>query len=290
MFVDEVKPGVWRVSTSTDWPRPHVGICGSMHGDEPCGGNAIRRIIDALEGGALEPGGGTVFLVHANPEATARRVRHTDGGADLNRLWDFSFMETLRRDAWGYEHQRVVELKEALGDLDVFLDLHSAATPTPAFAVTNAIARADEIAQRIGVSFVVQSWYGLADKVIIGYLELAGVPALSVECGAHHDPAISDNAYRIAVNFLRETRAIGGELEPLRNPPPRTVHVIERITKPSDEFQFGSPWKGFEELEPGTLVGRDRVTEIRATERCYSVLPNDRVAVGDDVIYLAVDA
>jgi hypothetical protein len=32
------------------------------------------------------------------------------------------------------------------------------------------------------------------------------------------------------------------------------------------------------------------VTEIRVSRRCYAVLPNDEVEVGDDVIYLAVDA
>ena len=66
-------------------------------------------------------------------------------------------------------------------------------------------------------------------------------------------------------------------------------NVVETITKPSDEFGFGAPWKGFQELEPGTLVGRDRVTEIRVSRPCYAVLPNEDVEIGEDVIYLAVD-
>jgi len=288
LIIEELKDGVVRVSATEDCPRPFVGVCGSMHGNEPCGGDAVDRIARELRGSVLQPGIGTLFLIQGNPEAISEGRRHTTQGDDLNRLWDFSFTESLRQEAWGYEHHRVLDLKEVLGDLDVFLDLHSAANSTPPFAVSNGVPGVDDIAKRIGVSFLVQSWYGLADKVIIGFLRLTDVPALSVECGAHDDPAISDKAYRIALSFLQVTGALNDRTQPQGNEV-RTVHVVETITKPSAEFHFGSPWTGFQELEPGALVGRDRVTEIRATRRCYAVLPNEDVEVGDDVIYLAVD-
>jgi succinylglutamate desuccinylase len=288
LYIEELKPGVLRISASPDWPKPHVGVCGSVHGDEPCGAEATRRIADAFENGELEPAAGTVFLIEANLEARAQGRRHTPTGDDLNRLWDFRFTETLRQEAWGYEHRRVLELKEVLGDLDVFLDLHSAGTSTPPFGVSNGEAPIDDIAKKVGISFLVQSWHGLADKVIIGFLKLAGVPALSVECGSHDDPDISNTAHRIAMNFLRVTGAID-DGEKTNGTEVRTVHVVETIAKPSEEFVFGSPWTGFQELEPGTLVGRDRVTEIRVSRPCYAVLPNEDVEVGEDVIYLAVD-
>jgi succinylglutamate desuccinylase len=260
-----------------------------MHGNEPCGADAIQRIASAFEDGALEPAKGTVLLIHGNPEASSQGRRHSRGGDDLNRLWDFEFTETLRREAWGYEHHRVLELKEVLGELDLFLDLHSARTPTPPFGISNGEASIDDIAKEVGISFLVQSWYGLADKVIIGFLKLAGVPALSVECGSHDDREISDTAHRIAMNFLRVTGVIDDGNE-TNGTEVRTVHVVETITKPSDQFGFGAPWTGFQELEPGTLVGRDRVTEIRVSQPCYAVLPNEDVEVGEDVIYLAVDS
>ena len=288
MFIEEVKPGVLRVSASAEWPRPYVGVCGSMHGDEPCGALAIHRIAGDLESRTLAPAAGTIFLVHANPRATSLGRRHTAEGDDLNRLWDFGFTETLRPEAWGYEHHRVLELRKVLGDLDIFLDIHSAKTATPPFGVSNGEANIDDVAKRIGISYLVQSWYGLADKVIIGFLKLAGIPALSVECGAHGDPLIVEKAHGIAMSFLCATGAIE-DCSRADAAAVQTVHVVETIAKPSEEFHFGSPWKGFERLEPGTLVGRDRVTEIRVSRPCYAVLPNHDVEVGDDVIYLAVD-
>jgi succinylglutamate desuccinylase len=260
-----------------------------MHGDEPCGALAIHRLAGDFESRALTPAEGTLFLIHANPVATSLGRRHTPEGEDLNRLWNFEFLDTLRQEAWGYEHHRVLELKEILGDLDIFLDLHSAKTATPAFGVSNGEANIDEVAAQTGISFLVQSWYGLADKVIIGFLKLAGVPALSVECGAHSDPEIAEKAYRIALSFLCATSAVE-DCRESNGTEVKNVHVVETITRPSEEFHFGAPWTGFQLLEPGTLLGRDRVTEIRVSQRCYAVLPNEDVGVGDDVVYLAVDA
>lgn len=289
MYIEELERGLTRVSAFADWPRPYVGLCGSMHGNEPCGARAVQRMAEDFQMGRLTLAGGTVFLIHANPEATAQGRRHTRTGADLNRLWDFEFVKNLRSEAWGYEHHRALQLKDTLSNLDVFLDLHSATTTTPAFGVTNGEPPIAEIAKRIGISYLVESWYGLADKVIIGFLKSSGVPALSVECGSHDDPKVSDKAYEIALSFLRATGTID-DGEDLAANTVQTVHVVERITKPSHEFGFGAPWKGFQRLEPGALLGRDRVTEIRVNRHCYAVLPNERVEVGDDVIYLAVDA
>jgi succinylglutamate desuccinylase len=260
-----------------------------MHGNEPCGALAVQRIAGDFESRALLPEKGTLFLIHANLEATSLGLRHTPEGEDLNRLWDFEFKRTLREKAWGYEHRRALELKELLSELDILLDLHSAGTSTPPFGVSNGEGAIDDLAKQIGISYLVQSWYGLADKVIIGFLKLAGVPALSVECGAHGDPDISETAYRIALSFLRATGAIDDGVAVERSEV-QTVHVVEKITRPSAEFRFGTQWNGFQVLEPGALLGRDRVTEIRVGRRCYAVLPNENVEIGDDVIYLAVDS
>jgi succinylglutamate desuccinylase len=289
LHIEELKPGVLRVSASADWPRPYIGVCGSIHGNEPCGALAVQRLAGDFESRALAPAKGTLFLIHVNPAATSLGRRHTPEGEDLNRLWDFAFVDSLRQQAWGYEHHRVLELKGLLGDLDICLDLHSAKTETPAFGVSNGEREIEEVAKHIGISYLVQSWYGLADKVVIGFLKLAGIPALSVECGAHSDPELASKAYRIAMSFLCATGAIE-DCRESNSTEVQTVHVVETITKPSDEFRFAAPWTGFQQLEPGTLVGRDRVTEIRVSKACYAVLPNEDVDVGDDVIYLAVDA
>ena len=87
MYIEEVKPGVLRISAYENWPRPYVGVCGSMHGDEPCGALAVQRLSGDFESRALAPEKGTLYLIHANPVATSLGRRHTADGDDLNRLW-----------------------------------------------------------------------------------------------------------------------------------------------------------------------------------------------------------
>jgi len=116
----------------------------------------------------------------------------------------FSFVENLREESWGYEHHRVLELKDVLGDLDIFLDLHSANTPTPSFGVSNGEAPIDAIAKQIGISYLVQYWYGLADKVIIGFLKLSGVPVSVIK--TPYVAKIGTEAGPIARSLLRNRR------------------------------------------------------------------------------------
>lgn len=280
--------GVIRLSRSEGWPRPWVGVCGSIHGNEPCGGEAVADLRREIEGGGQALEAGTLYLIHANPEASRQGLRHTADGADLNRLWDFAFETALRRDAWGYEHHRARELAPVLETLDVLLDVHSAFAPTPAFAVTNGLARADRLARQIGAAFVVRAWDDLADKVIVGALGRRDVPALSVECGAHADPGTVDVARRMIRHFLEATGVLRAD-EPPALEDPVAVRVVETITRPSEAFRFSTPWRGFQKLDAGTVLGRDEVTEIRVGRACYAVLPNDTVAVGEDTVYLAVD-
>ena len=288
MFVEEIATGVSKLSEGQPCRRPYVGICGALHGNESAGYAALRQLGGQLERGDLTLEQGTLFLIQGNPEATAHGLRCTATGYDLNRLWDFAYVDRLQMSAWGYEHHRACELKPILEDLDLFLDLHSASAPTPAFAVTNGVPAAEEIAERLDVPFVIRSWSDLADRVIIGFLGTKGVPSLSVECGSHDDPQTAAEAYRIARNFLRAAAVLGGDWEATRNGA-RSVRVVETISKPSPEFRFATSLSGFQRLEPGTLLGRDRVTEIRVSEGCYAVLPNEEVEVGEDVVYLAVD-
>ena len=282
-------PGIVRISSDPAFPRPHVGVVGSVHGNEPCGRDAIASLRSSLERGHLALRAGTITLVHANPKATELGVRHTEDGADLNRILDFAYVDTLDKRAWGYEHHRALELRLVLEDLDALLDIHSSGSPTPPFAITNAIAPCGQWASALDVPFVIDAWDTLADKITTGVLERRGKPALGVECGAHNDSATSDNARSLATQFLVVAGVLEGDASP-RVTAPKRVFVRETITKPNAEFKFARPIAGFDKLEANTLIGRDGLIEIRTALDCYAVLPNDNVPVGKDVLYLAVEA
>lgn len=274
-------------SRDDDRPRPHVGVLGAIHGDERCGLFVVERLIDAVERGELAPTAGTWVLIHGNPDATDEAVRHTRGGADLNRLFDYAFERDLPEARWSPEHARAHALRPVLEDLDVLLDLHSASWPTPPFAIINDVPEAARIARCLGFDFVTQGWSGpglLMDKVTIGVLQRRGLPAVSVECGSHGGDETTEAAWACTLRFLRATGVLDGEAAAND---PTFLEIVEIISRPSEGFRFTRPLRGLERLEAGDVFAADRVAELRTREPCFVLLPNDTVEVGRDMVFLA---
>lgn len=284
---DPAVPGVTRISASPDLPRPHVGVLGTVHGDERCGIETIERLIAGVREGELAPREGTWVLIHGNPAATEVNRRYTRGGHDLNRLFDFGFELDLPRERWSPEHERAHALKPVLEDVDALLDLHSASWPTPSFALINDVPASADLARRLGFDFVTHGWAGpglLMDRVTIGIMQRLERPGLSVECGQHGDPATVEEAYLVALRYLRAMRALDGEAE-LGDP--MFLRVTEIIHRPSEGFRFTRPIRGLDQLEAGEVFAADRIAELRVREPCYVLLPNDSVPVGRDMVFLA---
>lgn len=270
---------------------PHVAIVGGIHGNEHCGPQAMRQIETQLQDGTLRLDRGRVTLIDANPEALEFNRRHTQGGDDLNRLWAFDFESRLAREAWGYEHHRVFELRDVIDNVDLLLDLHSASEPTPPFAICVDPKVSLDIATRLGTQFVVRQWDSLEDKVMIGYLAKRGTPSVVVECGLHFDPAIAAAAQETIYRFMHATGILRRLPSGIRkmSTPPTIVHVVEAIQKRSPTFELERVFHGFEHIPRGTTICRDQVSEVRAHQDCYVVLPHPHVRVGGDIIYLATE-
>jgi succinylglutamate desuccinylase len=285
--IDPDVPGVTRISTDPELPRPHIGILGSVHGDERCGLAVIERLVAAARRGEMAPTRGTWVLVHGNPDATALDRRYTRGGADLNRLFDYRFVDELPRERWSPEHERAFALKPVLEDLDALLDLHSASWPTPPFAIINDVPASAELARRLGFGFVTQGWSGpglLMDKVTIGVMQRVDKPAVSVECGTHGEDATVEAAWSCTLRFLQAIDSLEGEAP---RGEPTFLEIVEIVSRPSENFRFTRPIRGLDRLEPGEVFAADKVAELRVREPCFVLLPNDAVPVGSDMVFLA---
>ncbi len=268
---------------------PHIAVVGGIHGNEHCGPQAMAEIERELQQGDLRLSRGTLTLIDANPEALNFNRRHTQDGDDLNRLWEFDFERRLAREAWGYEHHRVLQLRDAIANVDFLLDVHSASEPTPPFAICVDSGKSLKIASHLGTEYVVQQWDSLEDKVMIGYLAKRGIPSVVVECGLHFDPTIARAARETIFRFMHATgllKHLPPEIK-RKSSPPTIVRVIEALQKRSATFELDRAFHGFEQIAKGALICRDRLSEIRARKDCYAVLPHPHVSVGGDILYLA---
>lgn len=280
--------GVVRVASSREMPHPHLAIVGAVHGNERCGAEAITRLQAELSSGALTLSHGTLFLVHGNPDAREAALRHSLRGTDLNRLFDYRFIDELALANWTVEHHRALALRPLLESVDAVLDLHSATAPTPPFAIASRVASAEPFAAALGLDYVTLGWDGpglLGDQVLLGPLTRRKLPAVAVECGQHDDPASAEVAYRCARAALAY---FGLTRDPLpAAPAPQRLLVRAAIKRPSAGFRFALAFRGMEAVRAGVLLGSDEHVQLSASRDCVLIMPNDQVAVGDDMLYVA---
>lgn len=277
--------GIWRIARSPDWPAPHLVVVGGTHGDEPCGLQALQKLREAAQDGTLPAFEGTLVLLHGNPEATRQGRRFTEGGTDLNRLFDFAFEQQLSRDHWSYEHERAQMLRPLLEQASALLDLHSTSQPTPPFVIATELEGSARLADALGCEFAVKGWIGpgmLGDRVMLAPLDVRHAPSVAVECGAHTAADAGATAHRVALAFLKH---MGGQ--PADTARPRWLRLHDAVRKPSSEFRFTESWRGFQRLEAGTVLGQDAMLELKVRAPGFIVMPNDRVPVGGDMAYLA---
>ncbi len=279
--------GVEMVSRSASFPRPHIGIMAALHGDEVCGLEVHRRILERAKAGTLPFGEGTLFLIHGNVQAWSEGQRYTETGYDLNRICDLKFRENLPEEDWGYEHHRAVELVPLLRELDGAVDLHSASSPTVPFAV--ALPGAVEMACKLGLQWVTYNWdeaSDIADGVALARVAERGKPVAAVECGQHQDAGAADVGWSVLTRYLDALGLWTEILDPIAEPP-RVLKVFLALPKKTEGFRFVKPLRGFERIDEGQLIGRDGTIEMRAPADAFAVLPNDTVPLRKNVVYLA---
>lgn len=281
--------GVVRVASSAELPRPHVAVLGAIHGNEPCGIRAIERLRAELAAGQLEVRGGTLYLIHGNPPATEQRARYTGGGTDLNRLFDYRFVTELPREHWVYEHHRALALRPVLESVDVLLDLHSTTAPSPAFAIASPVQASRALADALLLGYVTEGWEGpglLGDRVVLAPLSRRGLPGVSVECGQHEDPEAASIAYQCIRRALGYLGIVAGGATQKSGKATR-LQLRAAIKRPSPGFKFDRPLASMQKLAAGDIIGSDQDVTISARRECYVIMPNDNVAVGEDMLYIA---
>lgn len=282
--------GVVRFVSALGLPQPHVAVFGAVHGNEVCGLRAIERLSAEVLAGELPLTAGTLTLVHGNPRASELQERHTRGGVDLNRLFDYRFIDDIPVNHWTYEHHRAIELRPLLESVDVVLDLHSTTAPAPPFAIASPLPASLELALALGLPYVTQGWDSpglLGDRVVMAPLTRRGLPGVSIECGQHGEAPAVDVAYACLRRCLEQLGMLSGGPPATHAAPCTHLWIMAAVKRPSLAFRFARPLSSMQQLQAGELIGSDGVLALSAQCHCYVIMPNDSVPVGDDMLYIA---
>lgn len=297
---------------------PRLIVTGAVHGNETCGTVAIRRLMAEMAAGRIVLSSGFLTLVPvANPLAYQRGQRQ--GDRNLNRR--------LIPAATPVEFEDHVAnwLCPLLAEHEVLLDLHSFRGEGEAFVLvgpennqgaiepfTHAGAEL-AMAMRLGVRRMVDGWLSTyargvtrrqqrlgpgADPVAVAnadarfgvgtteYMRSTGGYAATLECGQHQAPEAPEVAYRAILNTLIHLGMIEGDS-------PEVMHEMEalRIYDVIDKFhaddRFVRPWRSFDELQPGELIGiRHDGSEVRAEFGGRMIFPDSAAQAGEEWFYV----
>lgn len=230
---------------------PTVAVVGGIHGDEPCGVEAVEHVL-AEHPEVARP----VRFVIANEEAVAAGRRYLE--RDLNRAFPGS------AEAPTHEGRLAHRIGEAVGDCTT-LALHSTQSYEHLFALVHDV---DDLARavcpRLSVDAVVET--GMAEGRIF-----ESVPAtVEVECGYQGSAAAKRNARQVTREFLAATGVL-----PDAETPRQTDLPVFRLGDPvpkaaADEYEVYA--RNFEEVVAGEEFAAADGEAIVAEDHFHPVL------------------
>ena len=193
-------------------PGPHLVFTGRVHGNEPCGEMALKRLIEKLAEHEITLKKGRVTLMPCcNPEATLINKRFVD--VNLNRIISTDLVE---ENFEAYEAKLAPQIMSAIDTCDAYIDLHSFTENMEpvTICIDNQNEQSQALAQVCGIKRIECDSPLLTKpgaQMTIHYARHKHKPAVLVECGQHDDPHAVEIAYHAILNILVHFGMIEGK-------------------------------------------------------------------------------
>ena len=272
-------------------PGPTLICFAGIHGNEPAGIHALRRVLPALEGRRGDVRGRLVALA-GNVAALEQGRRFID--RDLNRAWTSARILQLRGGGSAGSTVEDREQVELLNEIEQILDsadgpvyaldLHTTSGPGGVFS-----AFTDSLPHReFASSFPVPMIFGLeelVDGTLLNLLSEHGIVALTVETGQHDEPAAVDRAEAaiwvalVSAGLLPER--LVPEISEARELLERTVRHLPRAlemrqkkdVREGDGFLMRPGFINFQPVRAGQIVAHDEDGPIAVQEGGRLLMP-----------------
>ncbi len=282
-------------------PGPLVLVIGGLHGNEPAGVYALRRVLSRLEE-ARPPMRGEIVGLAGNLlalRAGVRFLRH-----DLNRCWHPRRIAELRAGRLhAPEDEEQLRLLAAVEDAmagreeeTYVLDLHTTSAESAPFFTLGDTLRNRAFARRLELPLVL----GIEERIQGALLELLnrrGTVTIGVEGGRHDDPRSVDAHEAVLWLALVETGCLSPDevegiegfrrsLAAARADLPRVFEVrVRHAVRPRDGFVMRPGFTNFQPVRKGEELARDVRGAVRALEDGRVFLPLYQ-ELGDDGFFL----
>ena len=283
---------------------PSLICAAGIHGNEPAGVEASKRVLDTLQAHPRTFSGTLVALL-GNTEAFSQGRRYVE--KDLNRMWEKDRIAQLtahKVEDLKHEDREQFELLQVLKALtrgnpgDVFfMDLHTSSADGPPFGVLN-----DSLHSRSFVrTFPLPLVLGFEEELrgtLADYMDSLGHVSAGLEAGQHTSSLAVDHLESLiwialvsAGNLSQEQ--VPGIQDHYRRLADSCKHLPSFIEvryrhpiKREDEFVMRPGYQSFQKVEAGQLLAQDRQGDLTAPGKAFLLLPLYQKE-GDDGFFLA---
>jgi len=282
---------------------PTIVVVAALHGNEPSGVIAFRRVIQRLEK-CDAPFRGRLVGIAGNLPALERGERFID--EDLNRIWQPSRVARYAALPWEKRSVEAKQQAELLEQLERelgraegivhFLDLHTSSAEGKPFVCIGDTLRNRDFATRFPVPVIL----GLEEQVdgaLLEYVNNQGHITVGVEAGQHDDPASVDfheaflslalvSAGGMQTHELPRYDQMRARLCAAGAALPRVLEVRYRHPiAPEDRFRMRPGYENFHRIHAGEALAEDHAGDVRAPETGRILLPLYQ-GKGDDGYFL----
>jgi succinylglutamate desuccinylase len=267
---------------------PTVIVMAGLHGNEPAGVTALRRITRDIADIA-EKLRGRAYFVLGNSRALLQNVRYVD--ADLNRAWTRQNLAKVGRLELisSSEGLELTELDQLLDKIlitaldEVFvIDLHSTSADGIPFLTVGDTLRNREFAIKFPATILLGIEEQL-DGTFLEHMNNAGAVTLGFEGGQHDSSRAVLNHISLVWLALANAGLLDSkhipdlDLHKKRLSGGRRAPVIEvrhrEAIKPDDEFEMLPGFNNFDHIKRGQAMAENRWGEILAPESGMVLMP-----------------
>lgn len=265
---------------SSGRPGPLLFVIGGIHGNEPAGVSALKRVFDTLDEYSPEIDG-TIIGVRGNMQALRQRKRFID--RDLNRLWSDEHASAALAKAPADRAQEENELLELMALVEqymdgshtreILVDLHTTSAPGGLFAIINNSAADRQLASALHAPIIFGLTHALACTTNV-FAEARNLEMVAFESGQHDDPAAVDNHEAAVWLLLEKAGCLNASLIPdfsefhrrlirASKDIPRYLEVVHRHEiVPADAFNMHPGFSNFHQVYQDEPLARDARGEV----------------------------
>lgn len=293
-------------------PGPLLVCVAGVHGNEPAGVAALRRVLAELAEPGTPAARGRFVALAGNIGALEKSVRYLD--RDLNRQWTGTKADSLRGGSAGHDRaslgpegheQRSLlralerELEEDRRGPAYLVDLHTTSGRSSPFGIVGRRERCRRFARKFPMPRV----RGL-ERYLPGMLSewacRRGFASLTAEAGQHDEPSSVDRHRAVVWTALAAAGLVGPEAAPALEARRLLAEASETLPRrldvryrhaivPGDGFRMKPGRRNFEPVRRGDVLAESREGEIAAPESGFLFLPLYQ-ELGSDGFFLVREA